>query len=302
MKVTVKREVKIALLVIFALVILYYGLNYLKGINLFNPVNKFYVHYTSVEGLVPSASVYVKGYEVGQVESISYDFTREEPFLVTLSVEKALKVPKGTVAELYDDGLMGGKAVRLVFATCDELQVSGDTLASHKVPGLMDMLAGDFLPKLYQTIDDVDSTVLALKAIVESPELKGSLKSVEQMTASLSTSAEELQNLMQGKVPSVVANIDTISSDLKSVSSELKAINYVELVAKVDSTMGNIQAITENINDTAGTLGLLLKDGALYTSLDSTVNSANALLKDLKEHPKRYVHFSLFGKKDKEKK
>lgn len=299
MKKIFTREVKIALLVITALAILYFGLNYLKGINLFDPINKYYAHYESVEGLVASCPVYVKGYKVGQVKNITYDFSKEYPFLVEFTTDKDLKLPKGTIAEMFDDGLMGGKAIRLAMAETNEYIADGDTLASVKVAGLMDLLSGQFLPKLYKTIEDVDSTILCVQQLVASPEIKKSLASIEKMTNDLSVSSARLRSLMDGKVPSVIANIDSISMDFKKVSSDLKEADYAELLAKVDSTMANLQTLSKSLNDKEGSLGLLLKDKSLYNNLDSTVNSANLLLKDLKEHPKRYVHFSLFGKKDK---
>ncbi len=293
------REVKVALLVTTALIILYFGLNYLKGINLFNPINKYYAKYESVEGLVASSPVYVRGYKVGQVNSITYDFSNEIPFVIEFTTEKSLKLPKGTIAEMFDDGLMGGKAIRLVMSKNDEYISDGDTLSALKVAGLMDFLSGQFLPTLYKTVADVDSTIVNIQQLIASAEIKNSLKSIESVTSDLSKTSERLKNLMDGKIPAVVANIDTISLDLKKVSSDLKDFEYAELLLKVDSTMANLRSLSNSLNDKDGSLGLLLRDQSLYNSLDSTVNSANLLLKDLKENPKRYVHFSLFGRKEK---
>lgn len=293
------REVKVALLVTTALIILYFGLNYLKGINLFNPINKYYAKYESVEGLVASSPVYVRGYKVGQVNSITYDFSNEIPFVIEFTTEKSLKLPKGTIAEMFDDGLMGGKAIRLVMSKNDEYISDGDTLSALKVAGLMDFLSGQFLPTLYKTVADVDSTIVNIQQLIASAEIKNSLKSIESVTSDLSKTSERLKNLMDGKIPAVVANIDTISLDLKKVSSDLKDFEYAELLLKVDSTMANLRSLSNSLNDKDGSLGLLLRDQSLYNSLDSTVNSANLLLRDLKENPKRYVHFSLFGRKEK---
>lgn len=293
------REVKVALLVTTALIILYFGLNYLKGINLFNPINKYYAKYESVEGLVASSPVYVRGYKVGQVNSITYDFSNEIPFVIEFTTEKSLKLPKGTIAEMFDDGLMGGKAIRLVMSKNDEYISDGDTLSALKVAGLMDFLSGHFLPTLYKTVADVDSTIVNIQQLIASAEIKNSLKSIESVTSDLSITSERLKNLMDGKIPAVVANIDTISVDLKKVSSDLKDFEYAELLLKVDSTMANLRSLSNSLNDKDGSLGLLLRDQSLYNSLDSTVNSANLLLRDLKENPKRYVHFSLFGRKEK---
>ena len=276
------------MLVITALIILYFGLNYLKGINLFDPINKYYAHYESVEGLAVSCPVYVKGYKVGQVSDIMYDFSKEVPFLIEFTADKNLKLPKGTVAEMFDDGLMGGKAIRLIMSENEEFILSGDTLNSEKAEGLMDLLSEKVLPQLYKTVEDVDSVILAVQQLLASSEVKNSLASIENASKELSATSQRLRCLMDGKVPAVVANVDTISMDLKKVSSDLKEVDYA-----------NLQSLSNSLNDKNGSLGLLLRDKSLYNNLDSTVNSANLLLKDLKENPKRYVHFSLFGKKAK---
>ena len=299
MKKLFTREVKIALLVITALIILYFGLNYLKGINLFDPINKYYAHYESVEGLAVSCPVYVKGYKVGQVSDIMYDFSKEVPFLIEFTADKNLKLPKGTVAEMFDDGLMGGKAIRLIMSESEEYILNGDTLSSEKAEGLMDLLSEKVLPQLYKTVEDVDSVIVTVQQLLASSEVKNSLASIETASKELSATSQRLRCLMDGKVPAVVANIDTISMDLKKVSSDLKEVDYANLLSKVDSTMVNLQSLSNSLNDKNGSLGLLLRDKSLYNNLDSTVNSANLLLKDLKENPKRYVHFSLFGKKAK---
>ena len=293
------KEVKVALLVVSALVVLYIGLNYLKGINLFSNTKYYYAKYDDLGGLVISNPVYINGYKIGQVSAVKYDFTHEQPFVVELSVAGDIVLPKGTIVELFDDGLLGGKAVRLALGKEAEHFANGDTLLSATAEGLMASLERDLLPKITQTVNDADSLILEAKGLMASPEIKRSLQSIDGATHDLRSTAAKLNNIMDNKVPAVLADVDSIASDFKTVSGELKQVNYVEIVAKMDSTMDNIHSLSERLNDENSTLGLLLNDKRLYNDIDSTVNSANILLQDLKAHPKRYVHFSVFGKKEK---
>jgi phospholipid/cholesterol/gamma-HCH transport system substrate-binding protein len=294
-----KREIKVGLFAVIVLVIGWGVIRYLKGTDVFSSYNVYYAYYDNVGGIQPASAVMIHGAKVGSVLEVTLNEDPTKGVEVTLSVEKRYAVPTDSKAKIFSDGLMGGKAIRLVMSKNDEYISDGDTLSALKVAGLMDFLSGQFLPTLYKTVADVDSTIVNIQQLIASAEIKNSLKSIESVTSDLSITSERLKNLMDGKIPAVVANIDTISLDLKKVSSDLKDFEYAELLLKVDSTMANLCSLSNSLNDKDGSLGLLLRDQSLYNSLDSTVNSANLLLKDLKENPKRYVHFSLFGRKEK---
>lgn len=292
------REVKIGLMVVVSLVVLFFGLNYLKGINIFKPTNHYFLTFEKVGGLVSSNPVYIKGYKIGQVSNIKYDFSQQKSFVVQIEIQDDVKLPSGTVAELFDDGLMGGKAINLVFSEKKTFQNTGDTLISQIVPGLMDVLSAELLPNISSALKNIDSLVIVAEQLLSSEEIEKALLSIESATADLSSSSASLKNYIKTDVPMLLSNIDTIANDFKGISSGLNQWEFDSLYLKIEGTIANLETLTETLNKKESTLGLLLNDSSVYNELDSTINSANALLKDLKENPKRYVHFSLFGRKD----
>lgn len=295
------REVKVGIMAVVAIFVLYFGLNFLKGIDIFTPIDYYYTTYENIGGLVPSSPVYVKGYKVGQVEEIKYDFTKDVAFVVKISVSNDISVPKGAKIELFDDGLMGGKAIQLIYApltASQELYAPGDTVESQVGTGLMAQLSGDLMPKIESLSTQADSLVRAVRVIVEGKELNNSLSSIEKTTADLAVSSAQLKKLMNSDVPRIITDVNTVTSDFKQVSGNLKKIDFAATFASIDHTIANLNLITDKVNNSEGSLGLLLNDKELYLNLSNTAASADKLLIDLKQSPKRYVHFSLFGNKN----
>ena len=295
------KEVKIGLAFIIGLICLLFGVNYLKGINIFTPSNHYYAQFDQLGGLVSSNGVFVKGYKVGQVREISYDFTREHPFLIDLLIDDNVKLPKGSKFVLKDDGLMGGKIIDLVLTKEETLHASGDTIPSEIQAGFMAQIEG-LMPKLNHTFSQVDSVLASINAITSSSEVKNSLNSIEKATADLQSSSAQLKKVMNNQVPTILGDVNAITSDLKKVSADLKQIEFADLFASVDKTINNLKTFSENLNSPNGTLGLLMTDKTLYYNLNTTVQNADNLLIDLKANPKRYVHFSLWGGKEKKEK
>lgn len=302
MKKLFTQEVKIGLAFIAAIAVGYFGINYLKGINIFTPTNHYYAVFDNVGGLLVSNSVYVKGYKVGQVREIEYDFTKEQSFVVELMVEDNLKLPKGTIARLYDESIMGGKALELVYSDdISAFHVTGDTLVSDKQLGLMGALGG-LVPKLEQTIAHADSLIMSVNGLTRSNEMKNGLKSFEYTMADLRQTSAKLKLMMNNQVPTILDNVNQVTGDLRKVSDDLKQMALLDMYNNLDKTIANLQIFSDNLNKNDGTLGLLLNDKALYNNLTETASSANLLMVDLKQNPKRYVHFSLFGAKEKKDK
>ncbi len=294
------REVKVGLMAVVAIFVLYFGLNFLKGIDIFSSVSNYYASYENIGGLVPSSPVYVKGFKVGQVEEVKYDFTKKESFVVRISVSKDIKVPKGAKVELFDDGLMGGKAIQLVYdpiVLTQEMYQAGDTIESQVGTGLMGQLAGDLMPKIESISTQTDSLIRSLRTLVDSKELNNSLSSIEKTTSDLAVSSSQLKKLMKTDVPKIMSDVNGLTSDFKQISGNLKTIDFAATFASIDHTIANLNLATDRINNSEGTLGLLLNDKNLYINLSNTASSADKLLIDLQKNPKRYVHFSLFGKK-----
>ncbi len=296
------REVKVGIMAVVAIFILYFGLNFLKGIDIFSPISYYYATYDNIGGLVPSSPVYVKGYKVGQVEEVKYDFTKEVAFVVKISIKNDIVVPKGAKIELFDDGLMGGKAIQLVYApltASQALYAPGDTVESQVGGGLMAQLSGELMPKIESISTQADSLLRSVRVLVESNELKNSMSSIEKTTADLAVSSAELKGLMKNDVPRIIKDVNVLTSDFKQVSGNLKKIDFAATFSSINHTIENLSLMTDKVNNPEGTVGMLLNDKNLYIHLSNTASSADKLLIDLKENPKRYVHFSLFGSKSK---
>ncbi len=298
------REIKVGTLAIVAILVLYFGFNFLKGVNIFAPIHTYVGTYENINGLTPQSPVYIRGCKVGQVDQITYDFTKKKAFTVVLSIDKNIILPQGTDLALVADGLLGGTALQINVPTGDDTPyyLSGDTLPTLVVPGLFDVLEDGLLASLQGTISHIDSLVLGVQAQLEGNHLKASLERVETLTADLSVTSAKLKQMMTTKVPTIVADAETAVADLKTLSANLSEVDVKATIHALDTTIANVNAFTAKLNAKDGTIGLLMNDKKLYLDLTSTVNSADSLLTDLKKNPKRYVHFSLFGQKDKKKK
>ena len=296
------REVKVGIMAVIAVFVLYFGLNYLKGIDIFSPVNNYYGRYENIGGLVTSTPVYVKGFKVGQVEQIKYDFSKKESFVIKISVAKDIKLPKGTRIELYDEGIMGGKAIRLIYEPTNLSQAvhePGDTIETKMGIGLMAQISGDLVPKIESISTQADSLIRSVRVLVENKNLNKSMASIERTTADLAVSSSQLKKLMNNDVPRILSNVDGMTTDFRQISGNLKKIDYQATFASIDHTIANLNLISEKMNSSEGTIGMLLNNKDLYINLSNTASSADKLLIDLQKNPKRYVHFSLFGSKTK---
>jgi phospholipid/cholesterol/gamma-HCH transport system substrate-binding protein len=294
------REVKVGIMALVAIFVLYFGLNFLKGIDIFSPVSYYYASYENVGGLVPSSPVYVKGFKVGQVEEVKYDFSKKESFVIKISVSNDIKVPKGAKIELYDEGLMGGKAIQLVYepiTASQSIYQPGDTVESQVGVGLMDKVTANLLPKIESISTQTDSLIRSVRTLVANKDLTKSLASIERTTSDLAVSSSQLKKMMNSDVPHILNDVNTVTSDFKLISGNLKKIDFAATFASINHTIENLNLITDKVNSSEGTIGMLLNNKDLYINLSNTAASSDKLLIDLKNNPKRYVHFSLFGSK-----
>ena len=296
------REVKVGIMAVAAVFILYFGLNFLKGIDIFSSVSYYYASYENIGGLVPSSPVYVKGFKVGQVEEVKYDFSKKQSFVIKISVSKDIKLPKGTIVQLYDEGLMGGKAIQLIYEpilASQTMYTPNDTIPSEVGTGLMAQVAGDLMPKIESISTQADSLLRSVRVLVENKDINKSISSIEKTTANLAVTSAQLKNVMSNDVPHIMKDVNTVTSDFKQITGNLKKIDYAATFASIDHTIANLNLITDKINSSEGTIGLLLNNKDLYINLSNTAANSDKLLIDLKANPKRYVHFSLFGDKTK---
>ena len=294
-----KKEVKIGLAGIASLLILFFGINYLKGVNMFKPESYYYVEFTNINGLATSSPVFANGLKVGLVRDIQYNYQKPGHVVVGIEMDQAMRIPKGSRAELVTEMLGTVKMNMLLNHEGQEYYNPGDTLVGEANEGIMGAAEKDLLHKLTQMMPKMDSILSSLNTLLADPALAKTLHNAEQLTASLNATSRQLHTLMSNDIPQLTGNVTAITEDLKVISGNLKNVDYAATFTKIDSTLQNVRLLTDKLNRKDNSLGLLLNDPELYNNLNATSANAASLLKDLQEHPKRYVHFSLFGKKDK---
>lgn len=294
----ITKEVRIGIAGIVALCILVYGINYLKGINMFKPESYFYIKFRNVNGLAQSSPVFADGVRVGIVRDIYYDYNQPENVIVEVEVDNQLRIPKGSTAELVPE-LMGGVRMNILLANNPrERYAVGDTIPGMLNNGVMEKVA-QIMPEVEKMLPKLDSILTSLNTIMGDQSIPATLHSIEKTTANLQVASGQLRTLMNNDIPQLTGKLNTIGDNFVVISDNLKKVDYAATFQQIDNTIKNVKMITEKLNSKDNTVGLLLNDPQLYDNLNETTINAASLLKDLKEHPKRYVHFSLFGRKDK---
>lgn len=294
----ITKEVRIGIAGIVALCVLVYGINWLKGIQMFQPSSYFYVKFENVNGLTKSSPVYADGVRVGIVRDIIYDYENPGKVVVEVELDTELRMPKGSTAELTAE-LMGGVRMNILLANNPrEKYIVGDTISGTLNNGMMEGVA-KLMPQVESMLPKLDSILISLNTILGDKSIPASLNSLEKTTANFAIVSSQMRGLLSKDIPQLTSKLNTIGDNFVTISNNLKDIDYAATFQKVDATLANVKNITEKLNSKDNTIGLLLNDPSLYNNLNATTENASSLLEDLKAHPKRYVHFSLFGKKDK---
>ena len=297
----ITKEVKIALVAVVAIVILFFGLQFLKGLTMFSSGNTVYAHFNDVSGLSPSSPVYANGYRVGVVEAISYDYARTDNVVATIGLDKEMRLPRGTRAEITSDMLGNVKLELRLAQGATAMMERGDTIEGGAAQGLMTKAAA-MMPQRETMLPKLDSILVLVTTLLADPAIKNSLGNIEHITSNLTATTAQLGQLSQQlkeQLPGMMAKADGVLQNTEGLTRQFNDIDLPQTMERVESTMANLEQATAALNSREGTLGLLMHDPALYNSLNATMNSADSLLTDLRNHPKRYVHFSLFGRKEK---
>ncbi|MGN0258668.1 MAG: MlaD family protein [Bacteroides sp.] len=292
------KEVRIGIAGVIALCILVYGINYLKGIHLFKPTSYFYVKFNNVNGLTKSTPVFADGYRVGIVRDLIYDYTTPGRVIAEIDVDPELRIPAGSTAELTTDMLGGMKMSLLLANNLRQRCEVGDTLQGTLNAGMMGQV-GEMMPQLERMLPKLDSILCSINNLLADPALTATLHHVEGLTANLNATSQQLNRMMNHDMPALTGKLNRIGDNMVAITDNLKTIDYAAAMSKVDATLANVKRLTDQLNSRDNTIGLLLNDPTLYNNLSATTANAASLLQDLQAHPKRYVHFSLFGKKDK---
>ena len=295
------KEVKIALVAIVGGVILFYGLNFLKGITVFSSDNSYTIAFHNISGLSTSSPIYADGYRVGVVKSIDYDYRNHDTILVHVDINKEFRIPKGSSAEIVSD-LLGNIQVNLLLANNPRERIEpGEVIVGNLNDGAVGQMK-DMIPTIQKMLPKLDSIMASINVLLADPAIAKSLHNVRTITSDLTVSTKQLNVLMttlNHRVPGMLGKADDILSNTQQLTNNLAQIDVTSTMANIDATLDGVQLFTQKLNNEQGTLGLLLNDPSLYNRINTTVLSADSLLVNIKQHPKRYVHFSLFGKKDK---
>lgn len=303
------REVKIALTAIVAIVLVYLLINFMKGINVFKSSNTYYVRFDNIAGLAVSNAVYANGYPVGIVRGIQYDYGNHERVVVAIELDKEMHMPRGTKAELVTS-LMGGVTMSLMLGPnpTDNL-VQGDTISGGLHEGAVEKVEA-LMPTIMDMLPKLDSIVTNMARLSADPALAQTLRNTAEITNNLRRTSAKLDAMVGRDLPQMMQNLNKTSRNVERLSNNLAAINLQETMNEVNASLAEVKQFSANINamtndlnaklnSRENTFGLLLNDRKLYDNLNRTVSSADSLLINVKAHPKRYVHFSIFGKKDK---
>lgn len=295
------KEIKIALVAIVGILILYFGINFLKGMNLFSTNNTYFITFDDIQGLGASTPIYADGYKVGTVDGLEYDYKENGPIKVKVDINKDLRIPQGSKAEIVKD-LMGNLQVNLLLANNPRERVEPGGIIPGAVNGGMMDKAASLIPVVEKMLPKLDSILTSVNALLADPALAASLHNVETITSNLTVSTRELNTLMAGlnkQVPGMIGKANGVLDNTNRLTANLASLDVQGTLNKVNQTLESAHQFTEKLNSNQGSLGLLMNDTKLYDNLTSTMGHADSLVIDLKAHPKRYVHFSVFGRKDK---
>lgn len=299
------KEVKIALTTIAAVCLCYYLINFLKGINIFKSSNTYYVQCESIDGLTVNNNVYSNGFSVGLVREINYDYNSPNKVVVAIALNKDMRIPKGTHAELVS-ALLGGVTMNLILGpNPSDLVHQGDTILGRPHFGAV-ARAQKALPDVVALVPKLDSILRRLDLLLESPKVSEMLDDAASSMKNVKESTQQLNKMMQNDIPVLVSNLKQSSENFNQFSAQLSSLDVNNTMQQVDATLANVKEFATNMNEmtnhlnqqlssTDNTMGLLLNDKRVYQHLNATLEHADSLLIDVKAHPKRYVNFSVFG-------
>ncbi|MBO4577248.1 MAG: MCE family protein [Paludibacteraceae bacterium] len=295
----ISREVRVGLLAALCLFLLYFGFKFLKGTNIFNPIHSYSGRFVDLQGLTEQAPVYVRGFKVGQVEEITYDFAQDTAFNIVVSLNKDIRVVEGSELRLVPDGLLGGMAVEVIIPAGQELAEipAHSQLPTSVKPSMIDGLAGPIIASLDSTLSSIRALVDNVNGQIEKDQLRTILAHADELLTSLKATSSRLDGILKNDVPHIMQEVDGILTDVKKLSANASEADIAALVARADATLAEVNRLVEAANNPNGTTGKLLHDESLYNNLNSTLQSADSLMQDLREQPNSVI----WGKKKKKK-
>jgi len=307
MKIKINREQKTAIIVIIALILFIWGFNYLKGKDVFKSYNTLYAIVDNVEGVIKSTPVTLKGIQIGIVEDMRFYNGLEQTMLI-LNIDKKFVFSKDSKVKIYGGNIMGGKSVAIIPGTSSQMIQSGDTIQVMKMPGMFDLVNDKLTPlqdKLERILTSTDTLLISINNVLNlqtQKELTQTISDLQITVSHFKNSSASLNHLLQknkNHLDESFKNIDKITTDFAILTDSLKQININKLIKDVQKTVDGLNNSLNKINNGDGSMAKLMNDKKLYENLERSTKELELLLKDLRENPKRYVHFSIWGKKEK---
>jgi len=307
------KETKLGIVAIIIISLFIWGFNFLKGKNILSANNSYYAVYNDIGGLEEASAVSVSGFKIGTVETIKLLDPQKGKLIVKFSVDKDIKLPKNSKAIIHPATLLAGKAIKLEFSDLEEYYSNGDTVIGVLEVDLISSLSEELMPlkdKIENLVQSMDS-VLAIFDDQRRDNLKSSLDNIHKITEDFNDLVTEEKQ----KLTNILSNVESISSNLKnnneqitnilenfsSISDSLNKADIKTTITNANNTLAEFSAISAKINNGEGTIGMLINNDSLYNNLNNLSADLDSLVVDMNENPGRYVHFSLFGKKDKRK-
>lgn len=301
------REIKTAILVLIGTTAFLFGFSYLKGTSLFDNNKNLFVIYEDVEGLVLGAKVTINGMDVGKVTLIDIlpDFSGVR---VDFSLRSDIQISKKSEALLYESGLIGGKAISIVPAASGALIEEGDQLQAKIKPGLTELINQQIAPlqsKIESMLTSADSLFAGVSNVMNfetQNNLKALINNLTSTLESVNTISSKMVAFLdqnQSTLNKTLENVANTTDNLEQITDSISTISWGDTTREIETLVSNLNLITQPITQGEGSLGQLIKSDSLYQQLNASTAALEALLNDLKAHPKRYVHFSLFGRKEK---
>lgn len=298
------KEVKIGITAIISVVIIYVGIILLKGLKLFNTDSEYIVVMDDVSGISVSSDVLANGLKIGYVKSIKYNKAAQNLSLA-LSVNPGFEIPSGTTVFVSKEMLGSAKLNLALGSYTAPLLAKGDTIYGNRGADLM-AAAADMIPQIQQLLPKLDSILTSINHLAADPSLASTLHNLEYTTANLRTATDKMNTMLGKDVPQLIGTANNVMSNAETLTANLNRVDIAAIANNANNTLATTQVmmnkLNTSMNSTDNTLGMLLNDNSTILHLDTTLINASRLLEDLRQHPKRYVHFSLFGKKEKAEK
>ena len=305
------KEIKVGFLAVIGIMMSIFSYNYLKGINLFEKNRKFKISYIKVDGLSVSNPVTLNGFKIGKVQKINFNPNNTKELLVDIVVENDIVFPKTSVAELYETGLIGGKAIAIIpdYNNDSTIAIEGDFLKGTIKPGLTE-LVNQILPQVQLQLEAVmQNAEIVLKNIntlfdeETKKELKSSIEDFSNLTNNLSETSQKISDIISensDNITDAVTDFKVASNNIKSITNSISSEEISIITSNLNELADNLNTISNKLKDSQGTAGQLINDKSIYLNLEKASRELNILIEDIKLNPDRYINFSVFGKKNKD--